>query len=45
MTLFKAFHKEIIGEEPSEETIQLFEEVLQEMLHEERETKEAVSSK
>ena len=42
MTLFKAFHKEIIGAEPTDEAIQLFEEVLQEMLNEEREIKEAV---
>lgn len=42
VTLFKAFHHEIIGTEPTAETIQLFEEVLQEMLQEEREIKEAV---
>lgn len=44
-TLFKAFHKEIVGTEPTDEAIQLFEEILQEMLHEERETKETVVSK
>lgn len=42
MTLFKAFHQEILGTEPQEETIQLFEEVLQEMLSDERE-KEVVT--
>jgi exonuclease SbcD len=42
LSLFKAFHKEILGEEPSEVAQQLFVEVLQEMLTEERETKEVV---
>ena len=42
-SLFKAFHKEILGQEPSDIAQQLFEEVLQEMLSEEREaTKEVV---
>jgi len=42
LSLFKAFHKEILGQEPSEIAQQLIEEVLQEMLSEERETKEVV---
>lgn len=42
LSLFKAFHQEILGEEPSEIAQQLFEEVLQEMLTEEREIKEVV---
>lgn len=42
LSLFKAFHQEILGEEPSNIAQQLFEEVLQEMLEEERETKEVV---
>ncbi|QCR33788.1 exonuclease SbcCD subunit D [Lysinibacillus sp. SGAir0095] len=42
-SLFKAFHKEIVGQEPSEIAQQLFEEVLQELLSEERETKEVVA--
>ncbi|MCM3388536.1 exonuclease SbcCD subunit D [Ureibacillus chungkukjangi] len=41
-SLFKAFHKEILGQEPSEIAEQLFEEVLQEMLSEERETTKEV---
>lgn len=35
--LFTAFHKEMIGGEPSKEVVELFEEVLQELLLEERE--------
>lgn len=42
VSLFKAFHKEILGQEPSEIAQQLFEEVLQEMLSEERETAKEV---
>ncbi|MFC5558843.1 exonuclease SbcCD subunit D [Ureibacillus thermophilus] len=42
LTLFKAFHQEIVGTEPTEEALQLFTEVLEELLSEERETKEAV---
>lgn len=42
LSLFKAFHKEILGQEPTEIAEQLFEEVLQELLSEERETKEVV---
>ena len=42
LSLFKAFHKEILGEEPSEITQKLFEELLQDMLFEEREAKEVV---
>ncbi|HWK22125.1 MAG TPA: exonuclease SbcCD subunit D [Ureibacillus sp.] len=42
LSLFKAFHKEIVGQEPTEIAQQLFEEVLQELLSEERETKEVV---
>jgi len=42
LSLFRAFHKEILGQEPSEIAQQLFEEVLQEMLSEERETKEVI---
>lgn len=41
-TLFKAFHKEIMGTEPSEEALELFKEVLEDLLREEREMKEAV---
>ena len=41
-SLFKAFHKEILGQEPTEIAEKLFEEVLQELLSEERETKEVV---
>ncbi|WP_346234922.1 exonuclease SbcCD subunit D [Lysinibacillus telephonicus] len=41
-SLFKAFHKEILGTEPTDYTQQLFEEVLQEMLAEEREGKEVI---
>ncbi len=42
LSLFKAFHKEILGQEPTEIAEQLFEEVLQELLSEERESKEVV---
>lgn len=42
LDLFKAFHQEIIGAEADVETIELFKEVLQDMLQEERETKEVV---
>lgn len=42
MSLFKAFHKEILGAEPSEMAVSLFEEILEEMLAEERESKEWV---
>jgi len=42
LSLFKAFHKEILGQEPNEIAEKLFEEVLQELLAEERETKEVV---
>lgn len=42
VSLFKAFHKEILGQEPSQIAQQLFEEVLQEMLSEERETAKEV---
>lgn len=42
MSLFKAFHQEILGEEPTEITVQLFEEILNEMLAEEREAKEVM---
>lgn len=42
LSLFIAFHQEILGEEPSDIAKQLFEEVLQEMLSEEREVKEVV---
>ncbi len=45
MTLFKAFHKEILGFEPTEEALQLFEEVLNEMLRDEREMKEEAVTK
>lgn len=45
MQLFKAFHQEIIGEAPTEDVVKLFEEVLQEMLKEEREVKEAVMNR
>lgn len=41
--LFKAFHIEITGEEPSEHSISLFEEVLGDMLRAEREEQEVVS--
>ncbi|MDN4495059.1 exonuclease SbcCD subunit D [Ureibacillus aquaedulcis] len=44
-SLFKAFHKEISGQEPGEIAQQLFEEVLQEMLSEERETTKEVVAK
>lgn len=45
MQLFKAFHQEMIGTPPTDEVIQLFEEVLQEMLTEEREEKVEVISR
>ncbi|HLR09312.1 MAG TPA: exonuclease SbcCD subunit D [Bacillota bacterium] len=35
--LFKAFYKEVKGEEASEETVAIFEDVLDELLHDERE--------
>nr|WP_106781187.1 exonuclease SbcCD subunit D [Lysinibacillus timonensis] len=41
-SLFNAFYKEISGTEPSLETQQLFQEVLDEMLADERESKEMV---
>ncbi|MFC7687272.1 exonuclease SbcCD subunit D [Ureibacillus sp. GCM10028918] len=41
-SLFKAFHKEISGQEPSEMATQLFEEILQEMISEEREISKEV---
>ncbi len=42
VSLFKAFHKEILGAEPTDFTQQLFEEVLQEMLLEEQERKAVI---
>ena len=42
ISLFHAFYKEIIGSEPTEIQLQLFEEVLQDMLSEERESNEVV---
>ena len=45
ITLFKAFHKEMMGTEPTEEALQLYREVLEELLLDERETKEAVVAK
>ncbi|TSI10652.1 exonuclease SbcCD subunit D [Lysinibacillus sp. BW-2-10] len=42
LSLFHAFHKEIVGTEPTDLQRQLFEEVLQELLTEEREVKEVV---
>lgn len=41
-SLFHAFYKEIVGSEPTEIQLQLFEEVLQDMLSEERESNEVV---
>jgi exonuclease SbcD len=45
ITLFKAFHKEMMGTEPTEEALQLYREVLEELLLDEREIKEAVVAK
>ncbi|SOC43960.1 exonuclease SbcCD subunit D [Ureibacillus acetophenoni] len=42
LSLFKAFYQEILDDSPTELQIKLFEEVLDEMLTEERETKVAV---
>ncbi|SOB99938.1 exodeoxyribonuclease I subunit D [Ureibacillus xyleni] len=42
LSLFNAFYKEIAGSEPTEIQLQLFEEVLQDMLSEERESNEVV---
>ncbi|RHW34739.1 exonuclease SbcCD subunit D [Lysinibacillus yapensis] len=41
-SLFKAFHQEMTGQEPTETAQRLFEEILQEMITEERETKEVI---
>lgn len=45
VTLFKAFHQEVMGTEPTEEALQLFKEVLEELLQAERETKGEVVMK
>jgi len=45
MSLFKAFHNEILGAEPNEISVQLLEEILQEMLNEERESKVTVMNR
>lgn len=42
LSLFKAFHQEIAGQQPTETAQRLFEEIVQEMLAEERETKEVI---
>ncbi|HWL22237.1 MAG TPA: exonuclease SbcCD subunit D [Ureibacillus sp.] len=45
ISLFKAFYHEILGDSPSEVQVKLFEEVLDEMLSEEREAKVMVMNK
>lgn len=45
LNLFKAFYKEIVGDSPSEVQVVLFQEILNEMLSEERESKVVVMSK